>query len=205
MSDDIERTLSKGLEQLQLDCDRDKLLLYLTLLDKWNKAYNLTAIRHKEVMITKHLLDSLAIIPWLHGQAILDVGTGAGLPGIPLAIARPDLHLVLLDSNGKKTRFLQEVKRQLTLTNVDIVHTRVEDYHPVASFDTITSRAVSDLSQLLINTQHLIANKGIWLAMKGKLPTDELAKLTCPYTIEHYTVPGLNEERCCIIINEKSV
>lgn len=200
MNDDVKRILITGLEQLNLNCDQDALLTYLTLLHKWNKAYNLTAIRALDAMVTKHILDSLAILPWLYGTHILDVGTGAGFPGIPLAIARPDLHFVLLDSNGKKTRFLQEVKRQLMLTHVDIVHTRAEDYHRLAGFDTITCRAVSELSQLLVNTQHLIAKKGIWLAMKGKPPTDELDKLTRPYTIEQYVVPGLDEARCCIVM-----
>lgn len=200
MNDTVKRILITGLQQLDLNCNQDALLAYLALLDKWNKAYNLTAVRTVDAMATKHILDSLAILPWLYGRHILDVGTGAGLPGIPLAIARPDAHFVLLDSNGKKTRFLQEVKRQLGLTNIDIVHKRAEDYHPKAGFDTITCRAVSALSQLLINTQHLIADNGFWLAMKGKPPTDELDKLTCAYTIEHYSVPGLDESRCCIVM-----
>ena len=129
MSDENTQILLEGMQQLKLDFPCEGLLNYLTLLHKWNQAYNLTAVRDMKAMVTRHLLDSLAILPWLHGTRILDVGTGAGLPGIPLAIARPDLHVVLLDSNGKKARFLQEAKRALALSNVDIVQTRVENYH----------------------------------------------------------------------------
>ncbi len=174
---------------------------YLYLLAKWNKTYNLSAIREPQEMVSKHLLDSLAILPWLQGRRIIDVGTGAGLPGIPLAIAQPDIHFVLLDSNGKKTRFLQEVKRQLKLDNVEIVQFRIENYRPQQGFDTVISRAFSSLQQMIQWTQHVLNQEGIWLAMKGRYPQTELAELQQPYRVEHYTVTGLEGERCCVLIN----
>lgn len=192
--------LNKELKKLGLQSIEDKLMQYLLLLQKWNAAYNLTAIRDIESMVTKHLLDSLAILPFIHGTRILDVGTGAGLPGIPLALAKPNLHYVLLDSNGKKIRFLHEAKRQLDLKNTEIVEFRVENYRPTQGFDTVLSRAFSDIEDMLHKTSHLIAEQGIWLAMKGRYPEAELAKLCKPYEVEHYAVEGLEGERCCVII-----
>ncbi len=200
-NDSLELLLKQGLEQFNLSSLSTSLLHYLLLLDKWNAAYNLTAIRDKESMITKHLLDSLAVLPWLHGDSILDVGSGAGLPGIPLAIAQPDRHFVLLDSNGKKVRFLQEVKRQLALRNLEIVQFRVENYHPAQGFDTLISRAFSSLEQMIYWTQHLIAAQGIWLAMKGRYPDEELKSLNKNYRVQSYTVEGLEGERCCVLID----
>ena len=193
--------LDAGIRELGYPVPSDKLLQYLHLLDKWNQAYNLTAVRDIEAMVTRHIIDSLAILPWVKGAQLLDVGTGAGLPGIPLAIARPDLHVVLLDSNGKKIRFLHEVKRMLSLVNVDIIQTRVENYHPSHGFDTVTSRAFSDLAHMTKLTQHLIATDGIWLAMKGRWPEAELAGLQHPYRVESYQVPSLDGDRCCVIID----
>ena len=198
-----QQSLEMGLRQLRCDVSPDKLLHYLHLLDKWNHAYNLTAIRSIEEMVNRHILDSLAILPWVKGPYVLDVGSGAGLPGIPLAIARSDLSIVLLDSNGKKTRFLQEVKRMLSLSNVDIVQNRVENYHPSRGFDTVTSRAFSELSQMINWTQHLIAKDGIWLAMKGRYPQDELTNLQHTYQVKTYTVPGIDGNRCCVLIDRE--
>lgn len=192
--------LADGLEQLGLQTATSPLLHYLILLQKWNKTYNLTAIRDMETMITRHVLDSLAIRPWIQGKRLLDVGTGAGLPGIPLALANPNLEVVLLDSNGKKTRFLQEIKRTLKLENIEVIQSRVENYHPSFDFDTVTSRAFSELAQMLKWTRHLIGRNGIWLAMKGRLPETELASINLPYQVKPYTVPGLDGERCCVII-----
>lgn len=193
--------LEQGLKQLDIDTAITPLLLhYLALLTKWNRAYNLTAIRDVDAMISRHLLDSLAISPWLKGERILDVGTGAGLPGIPLALAHPEFKLVLLDSNGKKTRFLQEVQRQLELNNIEIIQTRVENYHPGTHFDTLVSRAFSNLAQTITWTQHLVAPNGFWLAMKGCYPKTELDSIQLPYQVESYTVPSLDSERCCVII-----
>ena len=199
----IEHTLVQGMQQLGLDFAPDKLLQYLALLHKWNQAYNLTAIRDIHQMVTLHLLDSLAILPWVRGHRILDVGTGAGLPGLPLALINPSLHVVLLDSNGKKIRFLQEVKRALALDNVEMIQTRVEGYHPSSNFDTVTSRAFSDLQLMLDYTQHLVAPDGIWLAMKGRHPEAELASMNRVHRIESYTVPGIDGERCCVIVENK--
>lgn len=196
----ITALLKDGLHQLQCNAPLDPLLHYLHLLDKWNRAYNLTAVRDIETMVSRHILDSLAILPWVKGNHLLDVGSGAGLPGILLAIAQPALHVVLLDSNGKKVRFLQEVKRVLLLDNVDIVQTRVENYHPTDGFDTVTSRAFSELKQMIDWTKHLIAKKGLWLAMKGRYPEAELASLHHPYQVETYKVPGIEGDRCCVLI-----
>jgi len=199
----IERSLLQGMKGLGLDFPCDRLLQYLSLLYKWNQAYNLTAVRDMDSMVTRHLLDSLAILPWVRGPRVLDVGTGPGLPGVPLALANPGLQVVLLDSNGKKIRFLQEVKRALVLDNIEIVQTRVENYLPTQAFDTVTSRAFSDLQHMLNCTHHLIAADGTWLAMKGRHPEAELASIDRRYQIEPYTVAGIDGERCCVIIENK--
>jgi 16S rRNA (guanine527-N7)-methyltransferase len=195
--------LTKGLNSLGCSLSPEPLMAYLELLSKWNKAYNLTAIRDLENMVTHHILDSLAIIPWINGVSLLDVGTGAGLPGIPLAMALPSLNVVLLDSNGKKIRFLREVKRALQLTNIEIVQTRVEAYHPPSGFDTVTSRAFSTIESFIQCTQHLLSAQGIWLAMKGRFPDTELETIHHPYRVETYAVPGISGERCCVIINKE--
>lgn len=192
--------LSEGLQTLGLSISSNQLMDYLSLLQKWNQAYNLTAIRNLKDMITHHLLDSLAIIPWINGTRLLDVGTGAGLPGIPLAIALPDMHVTLLDSNGKKMRFLREVKRALKLENIEIVQSRVEAYHPSSGFDTVTSRAFSTMDAFIQCSHHLVSQQGIWLAMKGRYPETELETLQHRYRVETYSVPGIVGERCCVII-----
>src|SRR3990167_2203292 len=171
---------------------------YLDLLEKWNKTYNLTAIRDREEMVCRHILDSLAILPWIKGTRIIDVGTGAGLPGIPLSLANPNLQVVLLDSNGKKTRFLQEVKRVLRLNNVLIINSRVEDYKNNFSFDTVVSRAFTNLKNMLEKTEHLLDKDGIWLAMKGIKPEEELTQITNNYQIINYKVADDLANRCCI-------
>jgi 16S rRNA (guanine527-N7)-methyltransferase len=196
--------LTEGLHQLGLELDIEPFMTYLELLQKWNKAYNLTAIRSLDGMVSHHLLDSLAIMPWVNGPRLLDVGTGAGFPGIPLALAQPTLQVVLLDSNGKKIRFLREVKRTLKLNHVEIVQTRVEAYHPPSGFDTVTSRAFSAIDQFVQCTETVVAEQGIWLAMKGRYPEAELEHIHHPYRVETYTVPGNIGERCCIIINKES-
>lgn len=197
---DPQTLLLRGLDQMGLDMACDGLMQYLSLLHKWNHAYNLTAVRDLNEMVSRHLLDSLAVLPWLHGQSLIDVGTGAGLPGIPLALACPERHVVLLDSLGKKTRFLQEVKRALSLDNVDIIQSRVENYHPKDGFDTVITRAFSHLEQMTTWTHHLIAADGIWLAMKGRYPETELVALQYPYQVETYHVADSEDERCCVII-----
>ena len=193
--------LCEGLNSLKVDQQyHDPLLQYLLLLKKWNQAYNLTAVRELPAMVTRHILDSLAIRPYVLGQRVLDVGSGAGLPGIVLAITNPTLTFVLLDSNGKKTRFLNEVKRSLSLANVTIVQSRVENYRETVSFDTVMSRAFSDITQFIQWTQHLIAKQGIWLAMKGQYPEAELMDLPVVYEVHPYSVPGLDSQRCAVVI-----
>lgn len=192
--------LEQGLTQFGLEALGAPLADYLALLKKWNAAYNLTAVRDLESMVSKHILDSLAILPWVNGERIIDVGTGPGLPGIPLAIAKPEQNFVLLDSNGKKTRFLNEVKRQLHLKNLEVVHFRVENYHPTQGFDTVVSRAFSSLAQMIHWTEHLLVQDGKWLAMKGRHPDAELQEIKHNYQVEHYTVAGVEGERCCVLI-----
>jgi 16S rRNA (guanine527-N7)-methyltransferase len=145
-------------------------------------------------------MDSLAIRCWIKGKRLIDIGTGAGLPGIPLAIINPELEVTLLDSNGKKTRFLREVKRTLNLNNIEIVETRAENYHPPRGFDTVTSRAFSSLTQMIDWTKHLISDEGLWLAMKGVYPQSELELLAQPWRIENYQLDGIEGERCCVLI-----
>lgn len=202
MSDAILRQkLQLGLHRYHLESHlAEPLLQYLTLLQKWNHTYNLTAIHDIETMISRHVLDSLAIIPWVQGPKVIDVGSGAGLPGIPLAITQPHLQLVLLDSNGKKTRFLSTVKRTLALNNIEVIQSRVESYHPTTGFDTVVSRAFSRLSQMVTWTEHLIAPNGIWLAMKGMPSEDELRELVHPYRVEQYNDMELKATRSCVII-----
>ena len=164
--------LRQGLDALSLALSRDqqtRLLNYLALLARWNRAFNLTAVRDPAQMVPRHLLDSLAILPWVRGPRVLDVGTGAGLPGIPLAIALPDAEFLLLDSNGKKTRFVQQAITELGLPNAGVTQARVEEFEDPRGFDTITSRAFADLARMLTLTEHLRAAGGRWAAMKAGL------------------------------------
>lgn len=202
MNVNFEALLTINLQQMGIELAVEPLVQYLNLLHKWNSVYNLTSVRDMQIMVVRHILDSLAVLPWVNGNRLLDVGSGAGLPGIPLALALPQRHVVLLDSNGKKTRFLQEVKRQLKLENIEIVQNRVETYRPTQGFDTVMSRAFSDLNQMIHWTQHLLNSPGLWLAMKGRYPQTELANLQRPYRVQTYTVPGLNEDRCCVLIDK---
>ena len=200
---DLNEILSKGLRQLEMAQPLDgkqqsKLIKYVELLDKWNKTYNLTAVRKPEQMITRHLLDSLSIYSYLRGKHILDVGTGAGLPGIPLAIVFPERQFMLLDSNSKKTRFVTQAVSELELSNVNVVQSRVENFQSPALFDTIITRAYSAIGDMLKQTSHLLANEGIFLAMKGANPVAEIDELSSSYVVENsyaVKVPGLEEER----------
>jgi 16S rRNA (guanine527-N7)-methyltransferase len=169
-----------------------QLLDYLTLLHKWNRAYNLTAVRDPAVMVSRQLLDSLSILPWLEGPRLLDVGTGAGLPGIPLAIARPDMQFTLLDANGKKIRFVRQAVLELGLQNVSVEQQRIEAFRPQQLFNTITSRAFAELRDFVALTRHLLAPGGQWLAMKAALAPQESRALPADLRPEllELSVPG---------------
>ncbi|WP_462322496.1 16S rRNA (guanine(527)-N(7))-methyltransferase RsmG [Halochromatium sp.] len=156
---------------------RDKLIHYLLLLGRWNRAFNLTAVRDPREQVARHLLDSLAILPWVMRGPVLDLGTGAGLPGIPLALARPELAFTLLDSNGKKTRFVRQTVLELGLENVEVIQIRLETYRPAHKFATIVARALASLQELYQSALRLARADGCLLALKGRLAADELAQL----------------------------
>lgn len=180
-----------------------KIETYLKLLDKWNKSYNLTAIRDITEMLDRHIADSLSIAKWLEGKRFIDVGTGPGLPGIPLAIIFPDRQFTLLDSNGKKTRFLQEAKRHLGLDNIEVINDRVENYRPVDLFDGILSRAFTSLEDMVNKTQHLCLDEGHYFAMKGQYPEAELQGITKPYKVLPLHWSDNSSERHLVIISQK--
>ena len=204
------KILVSGLQSLNLSQAEDKieqLLGFIKLIEKWNKAYNLTAIRNREDMVRLHVLDSLAIVPFIEGKRVIDIGTGAGLPGIPLAIYFPEIEFTLLDSNAKKTRFVQQVILELKLKNVSVWHNRVEQYHPEKSFDTVITRAFAGLSDIVELTAHLLNKDGVLLAMKGQIP--DVSKLESAKTeLIPVNVPGISAERCLVkvqLINESEV
>jgi 16S rRNA (guanine527-N7)-methyltransferase len=178
------------------------LLDYLALLAKWNKTYNLTAIHDPERMLTHHILDSLAIASHVGAGPLLDVGSGAGLPGIPLAIMRPGLKVTLLDASQKKCGFMRQATIELKLPNVTVVHGRVEDFQPAGGFPQVVSRAFSDLSEFVRLTRHLVAEGGEWLAMKGLYPNEEIAQLKGARVTRDVPlhVPGLDADRHLIVM-----
>ena len=231
MTDRLEATLEQGLRDLALGVPanaQQKLLHYLHLIVKWNKHFNLSGITAIQEMVPLHLLDSLAISPYLEGERILDIGSGAGLPGIPLAIANPDKNFVLLDSNGKKTRFLFQVKVALELSNVEIVDARVDEYLSTADtgeFSLITCRAFSSLSSIVKMIEKPLASGTKLLAMKGVYPHDEIAELQQDKTINstsnkessndlnncykvesviELTVPGVESQRHLVLIGQEA-
>jgi 16S rRNA (guanine527-N7)-methyltransferase len=198
--------LSKGLVDMGLTLDQSvqaQLLAFLALLDKWNRAYNLTAVRDPEQMVSRQLLDSLSILPFVTTDHLLDVGAGGGLPGIPLAIVRPDSRFTLLDSNSKKTRFLTQCVMELGLKNVDIIHGRAEQCQPQRPFQQISSRAFTALDNLVDWCGNLLANDGEFLAMKGQFPDDEVAALPEHWQLAHQqslSVPGSDGHRHLLIV-----
>jgi 16S rRNA (guanine527-N7)-methyltransferase len=207
MKEPLRQQLAIGLKEMGLHFPvevQQKLVHYIQLIARWNKAFNLTAIRDVEEMVSKHLLDSLVVQPYLDGSFVLDVGSGAGLPGIPFAITSPDKHFVLLDCNGKKTRFLTQAKIDLKLDNVEVIHGRVEDYRPCKDghriyFDVITARAYATTDDILNSTAHLQDENTQILVMQGKLdeqfnrePEDRCYRLQETHTLDVY---GLDADR----------
>ncbi|MBD2857608.1 16S rRNA (guanine(527)-N(7))-methyltransferase RsmG [Spongiibacter sp. KMU-158] len=203
----LREQLKHGAQTLGLELSEPQLALlwqYLELLQKWNKAYNLTAIRDAEGMLHKHLLDSLSIAPHIQGQRFLDVGTGPGLPGIPLAICFPEREFNLLDSNGKKTRFLLEAVRELQLSNVSVFCERIEKFSDTQGFDGVLSRAFSSLDDMAQACAPLLNQTGKLLAMKGLYPEQELSELPKHFIVEHcysLQVPGVYEARHLLVIS----
>jgi len=203
---ELGRRLEKGVAELGLALGRDgrnKLLQYLALLQKWNQVYNLTAIRGVEKMISGHLLDCLAVIPYVTGTRVLDVGTGAGFPGIPVAVARPDIRVALLDSNHKKSAFLRQAVADLQLKNAAVICERVEAWHAGEKFDCIISRAFAEIAEFIALTRHLLAPGGVFAAMKGVYPFEEIERLPPDFRLRQvhaFAVPGLEAERHLVLI-----
>jgi 16S rRNA (guanine527-N7)-methyltransferase len=213
MNKDIEDLLSKSIEENGYDVSfgtQQQLIQYLDLLQRWNQVFNLTAIRDAHDMVPLHILDSLSIGPYLHGMRILDVGTGAGLPGLPLALTHPSKDFVLLDSNNKKTRFLTQAKLELGIKNIEVVQARCEDYpsieSPKIAFDCIVSRAFSSIAVMLSSTQHLIAEGGQFVAMKGVYPEQEIQDIPDGFTVigvHKIEIKGLAALRHVVCIQKK--
>jgi len=205
----LRQRLDAGLSALGVALDDAaiaRLIDYVELLERWNAAYNLTAVRDPAEMVTRHLLDSLAILPHVAGATLADLGSGAGLPGIPLAIAAPEREILLVDSNGKKARFLREAVRKLALAKTRIAEARVENVE--GTFDCITARAFASLGDMLAWGGHLLAPGGRWLALKGRFPDDELAAVPDAFEVEktlQMNVPGLDAERHLVILKRRFV
>ncbi len=205
--------LANGITRLGFSLSEEtqlQLLQYLALISKWNRVHNLTAVRAPETMLVRHLLDSLAVLPYIAGPHIIDVGSGAGLPGIPLALAHPDWQVVLVESNQKKVAFLQQARIELELKNVEVVAERVENFSSIVGFNTIISRAFSDLADFVKLAGHLCAEgsvDGRLVAMKGVYPDEELAQIPAQFIVEQVVslaVPGLEAERHLVMIKRCS-
>ncbi len=197
--------LEKAIKSLGLfgQIDIEKCVFYLEEILRWNKTHGLTTIVEPKEMVIKHLADSLSIHEFVKGERLADVGSGAGFPGIPLALLFPEKHITLIESQNKKAAFLRHVKRSLKLANVDVIQQRVENFQPEQRVDMVITRAFSSLSTMLQLTKHLCSDKGYFLAMKGVFPQEELAVIAQDYPsyrVESLSVPGLEAERHCVII-----
>jgi 16S rRNA (guanine527-N7)-methyltransferase len=205
--DTLERRLRAGVDALGVALDDGaiaRLLDYVDLLVRWNAAYNLTAVRDPDEMVTRHLLDSLSVARFVRGETLADLGSGAGLPGIPLAIVAPERRVTLVDSNGKKARFLREAVRKLGLAHATVAESRVEDI--AGTFDCITARAFATLGDMLGWGGRLRALGGVWLALKGRFPRDELAALPVGFCVDDVValdVPGLDAERHVVVVRRE--
>lgn len=190
------------------DHQKNQLIAYVGMLDKWNKAYNLTSVRDPNEMLVRHILDSIVVAPSLKGERFIDVGTGPGLPGIPLSIARPDAHFTLLDSLGKRVRFLRQVQHELKLDNITPVQSRVEEFPAEPPFDGVISRAFASLTDMVNWCHHLPAGEGRFYALKGQRPDDEMAHLPEGFSVESIVelqVPHLDGERHLVIIKPNKI
>lgn len=213
----LARDLAQGLADMKIalvPAAQQTLLRFIQVLTKWNRVYNLTAVRDPHQMVARHILDSLAILPYVRGPRVLDVGSGAGLPGLPLAVARPEWQYVLLDANAKKLRFVTQALGELGIKNVETAHARIEKYRPREgggksggeSFDTIVARAFASLSELLASAGHLCTPQAQLLAMKGVYPEEELAVLPDSFKVQgvhRLQVPGLDAVRHLVIITRR--
>ncbi len=206
----MKKKLTDGLAQLGIESTSDqqnKLLTFIELLAKWNKVYNLTAVREPEAMLNLHLFDSLSLLPHLGApRRLLDVGSGAGLPGIPLSIFRSDIDFVLLDSNVKKTRFIQQAIVELDLKNIQVAHERIEKYHPEGSFDCITTRAFATIAETLELITPILEAESRILFMKSNTAESELSELASNYRhkVVQLTVPGISANRCLVVLSRSS-
>lgn len=202
-------TLQRLLAQTSLtpsETQLEQLVVYVQLMHKWNKAYNLTSVRDPQQMLATHIVDSLVVSPYLQGQRFIDVGTGPGLPGIPLAIINSDKHFTLLDSLGKRVRFMTQVGFELKLDNIQPLQSRVERYQPSQKFDGVLSRAFASLKDMLHWCQHLVDSEGCFLALKGQLPQEELAQLPdniCLQQVIDLQVPGIEGQRHLIKLTKR--
>jgi 16S rRNA (guanine527-N7)-methyltransferase len=201
--------LVEGLHRMSLNLSDqmiDQLMAYLNLIEKWNRVYNLTAIRERDEMVKLHFLDSLSILNYVEMEHVLDVGSGAGFPGIVLAITKPELKVTVMDSVNKKTTFMQQVKSELSLTNLNVVNARVEEYQPTILFDGVITRAFSSIQNMLLMTQHTLQKNGAWLAMKSKDVKEELKALDeNQYTLIPLEVPFINAERYLVKLKKENI
>ena len=199
-----ETQLERGMQKLGLDNIPQvisKLLIYKELLIKWNKSFNLTSIKNREV-VTHHFLDCLSIIPFIKSSSLLDVGTGAGLPGIIIAIVKPDIKVSLIDKVGKKIAFIKRVVAELEIKNIDTYHDRVELLTSEEKYDGIISRAFSNMDDFIKSTKHLIKSQGVWYGMKSKkILNDEMININQPWTLEKLDVPFLDAERYLVKVS----